>query len=154
MPSAASIDRFLDGERIAVVGVSRDSTAFANAVYRAMRDHGYAMFPVNPHAPSIEGDACSHSVAELPVDVDGVIVMVPASESAAVVEACADRGIARVWLHRGAGPGSVSDDAVRVARERGIDIVDGACPLMFLDHAGWVHRVHRFISGRRIAVSS
>ena len=153
MPSKASIDRFLDGERLALVGASRNPKAFANSVYRTLRDHGYAMVPVNPHADVIEGDACCNSIAELP-DVDGVIVMVPASESAGVVEACADRGVERVWLHRGGGPGAVSDDAVRIARERGLDVVDGACPLMFLDHAGWIHRVHRFVSGRRIAVAS
>lgn len=149
MPTRASIDAFLAGHRIAVVGVSRDPKHFANAVYRELRDHGYEVIGVNPHADTVEGDACVRSVAELP-DVDGVLVMVPAPAAAEVVEACADRGLPRVWLHKGGGPGAVSEDAVRVARERGLEVVDGACPLMFLEPTGWIHRLHRAISGRRV----
>lgn len=151
MPAKASIAEFLNGKRIALVGVSRDAKAFGNAVYRELRGHGYEMVPVHPHATEIEGDACVASVADLPDGVDGVLVMVPAAAAAEVVAAVADRGIPRVWLHKGAGPGSVSDDAVRIARERGLDVVDGACPLMFVEPTGFVHRVHRFFVGRRIA---
>ena len=151
MPTKASIAEFLNGKRIAVIGVSRDPNSFPNAVYREMRDRGHEMIPVNPHADELEGDHCHRSIADLPDGVDGVLVMVPAEASAEVVAAVADRGIGRVWLHKGAGPGSVSDDAVRVTRERGLDVVDGACPLMFLEPTGFVHRVHRLFAGRRIA---
>jgi predicted CoA-binding protein len=149
MPSQASIDRFLSGERLAFIGVSRDPKAFANSVYRAFRERGYTVFPVHPRVDEVEGDGCVRSIADLP-DVDGAIVMVPAAAAATVVGECADRGIAIVWLHRGVGPGSVTPEAVEVARSRGLDVVDGACPLMFLPSAGWIHRLHRAISGRRI----
>lgn len=150
MPSRASIDRFLEGERLAFVGVSRNPKEFANAVYREFRDRGYQVFPVNPNTDELEGVRCYRTIAELP-DVDGVVVMVPAAGAADVVRQCADRGIDRVWLHRGAGQGSVTDDAVETARVAGIDVVDGACPLMFLRDTGWFHRLHRRLAGRRIA---
>lgn len=150
MPSRTSIDRFLDGERIALIGVSRNPKAFSNAVYRTLRAQGYVLFPVNPHTDEVEGDVCHRSIADLP-DVDGALVMVPAVEASGVVGECADRGIPRVWLHRGAGPGSVTPEAVQVAHERGLDVVDGACPLMFLESAGWVHRLHRAFAARKIA---
>lgn len=153
MPTQQSIDRFLEGERLAIIGVSRDPKAFANGVYRTLREQGYAVVPVNPNADEVEGDRCYRSVADLP-EVDGAIVMVPAAQAEAVVVACADRGIGRVWLHKGAGPGSATPEAVRVARERGLDVVDGACPLMFLSGTGFVHRLHRFIAGRRIATGT
>jgi len=150
MPSKASIDRFLQSERVAFVGVSRNPKEFANAVYREFRDRGYEVIPVNPNADEVEGVRCYRTVAELP-DVDGVVVMVPADRAAEVVEQCAARGIERVWLHRGVGRGSVSDEAVEAARTAGIDVVDGACPLMFLPDTGWFHRLHRRMVGRRIA---
>ena len=150
MPSKASIDRFLQCERLAFVGVSRNPKEFANSVFREFRDRGYEVFPVNPNAEEVEGVRCYPTIAELP-DVDGALVMVPAARATEVVEQCAARGIERVWLHRGVGQGSVSDQAVEAARAAGIDVVDGACPLMFLTNTGWVHRLHRRIARRRIA---
>jgi uncharacterized protein len=75
--------------------------------------------------------------------------MVSGARSAEVVRACIDKGIPRVWLHRGAGPSSVSDEAVALCREHGVAVVDGACPLMFAEPVGWIHRAHRL--GRRLA---
>lgn len=150
MPSRASIDRFLASERLAFVGASRNPKEFSTAVYREFRARGYELYPVHPHADEIEGDRCYRAIADLP-DVDGAVIMVRADASAAVVEACAERGIARVWLHRGAGQGAVSDEAVAAARRAGIDVVDGACPLMFLEDTGWFHRLHGRLVGHRFA---
>jgi predicted CoA-binding protein len=86
----------------------------------------------------------SHDLASVPGNVDGVVVMVGPARSAEVVRACAARGVERVWLFRGlGGPGAVSDDAVRLCSDHRIDVVIGACPLMFLEPVGWVHRLHR-----------
>jgi len=148
MVSSAVIDDFLAQRRLAFVGVSHDPKEFSVAVYRELKRHGYELSPVNPHAGSIDGDQCVSSVAALPDGIDGVIVMVPADASAAVVQECIDRGIPRVWLHRGAGPSSVSDDAVALCRDHGVEVVDGACPMMFMDDATWFHRIHRW--GREV----
>lgn len=152
MPTRAVIDEFLACDRMAIVGVSRDDRAFANAVYRHLRDGGRTMIPVHPTAEAIAGDDCARSVAELPDDVEGVVIMVRADAAVDVVQECIDRGVPRVWLHRGSGPGAVSAEAVRRCREAGVQVVDGACPLMFAEPVGWIHRLHRAISGRRVAV--
>ena len=80
----------------------------------------------------------------LPAGLDGAVVMVPAEASAAVVEECIEAGIPRVWLHQGAGPSSATPEAVALCREHGIEVVDGACPMMFFADATWFHRVHRW----------
>jgi predicted CoA-binding protein len=69
--------------------------------------------------------------------------MVSSDHAAEVVQACIDRGIPRVWLHKGLGPSSVSDEAVGLCKEHGIEVVDGACPMMFAEPVGWFHRMHR-----------
>jgi hypothetical protein len=38
----------------------------------------------------------------------------------------------------------VSPEAVAEAGARGIELVDGACPFMFLPRASFFHRVHGF----------
>ena len=143
MPSRADIDDFLDQHTIAFVGVSRDPKQFANSVYRAMRDHGYHVVPVNPNAEEIEGDHAYPTVEAIPEAVDGALVMVPAGASAGVVRSCDRAGVRRVWLHKGAGPSSVSDEAVAYCRDHGLAVVDGACPMMWMEPAGGVHRLHR-----------
>ena len=53
-----------------------------------------------------------------------------------------------MWLFKGiGGPGALSDEVVRLCEDNGIDVVAGACPLMFLEPVGWFHRLHR--SARR-----
>lgn len=148
MPSRAVIDDFLEQRRIAVVGVSRTAGDFTTMVYRAFKEAGYEVTAVNAAAgegDTVDGDPIVRRLGMLATPVDAVLVMVPAHAAADVVQEALDRGVMRVWLHRGSGAGSVSDDAVAVARRAGAQLVDGACPLMFLGHPGLVHRVHRFL---------
>lgn len=143
MPSRAAIDDFLSHDPIAFVGVSRDERSFANAVYRELRTHGHALVPVHPCLADVHGDPCVPDVAGLPAGIGGAIVMVGAARSADVVRACLARGIPRIWLHRGVGPSSVSAEALALCHAAGVVVVDGACPLMYDEPAGLVHRIHR-----------
>ena len=143
MADRAIIEEFLAHRRLALVGASRNPKAFSTAVYRELKAKGYDLVPVNPEADEIEGDPCVGQVADLPEDIEGAIVMVPAPRAAEVVQACIDKGIERVWLHKGVGPDSVSDEAVALGRAHGIAMVDGACPLMYAEPVGWFHRLHR-----------
>lgn len=153
MPDRPTIEEFLAQRRLAFVGVSRDSHQFANSVYRRLREGGRTLYPVNALAGGapIEGDASFTSLSEVPDAVDGVVVMVPTSAAAALVRDAVAKGIPRVWLHRGAGRGSVSEEAVRLCRESGVAVVDGACPLMFEEPVRGVHWLHRAVRGKRFA---
>lgn len=131
---------FLTHQRIAVAGVSRDAQQPANLIYRRLRDAGHEVFAVNPGADEVEGDPCFHAVAELPAGIDGMVVVTPAAESASVVRACAVAGIPRVWLHRGLGPGSLTDEAVTAGEEAGLAVIPGGCPNMFGDTSDPAHR--------------
>lgn len=149
----SAVERFLAVDPIAVVGVHRDTRQFANSVFRRLRETGHRVIPVHPEVAEIEGDPCVASVSELPDGVDAVLVMVAADRSAAVVQDCVDRGIGHLWLHRGAGAGAVSTEAVRIARDAGVVLVDGACPMMFLEPVRGIHRLHRFLSRRRLVTT-
>ena len=135
---------FLTAGRIAVVGASDDPRKFGNTVYRALRDHGIEAVAVNPRAVAVAGDPCFPDLASVPGTVDGVIVMVGGARVADVVRACIEHGVRRVWLFKGlGGPGAVTDEAVELCHDHGIDVVAGACPLMFLEPVGWFHGFHR-----------
>lgn len=133
-------DEFLAQRRIAVAGVSRDTKQPANLIYRRLRENGYDVFAVNPSADTVEGDPCFPSVASIPPPLDGVVVVTPPDQSEHVVEDCAAAHVPRVWLHRGLGPGSLTDEAVACGREHGMSVIPGGCPNMFGRTADTGHR--------------
>lgn len=139
------VQKFLDGHRFAVVGASDDEKNFGGTIYRELKGHGYEPVAVNRSVSLVDGDACFPSLEEVPGTLDGVIVMVGREASVGVVRDCARLGIDRVWLFKGAGPGAVSDEAIKICTENGIDVIPGACPLMFLEPVAWFHRGHRGI---------
>jgi hypothetical protein len=151
MPSKVAIQGFLDQKHLAFVGVSRKSKAFPNAVYRHMRDAGYELVPVNPQAETIEGDRCYATVGDVPDPVDGVVVMVNREAAVGVVRECIDRGVKRIWLHRGLGsPGAMSDEALRLCQENDVEVVAGACPLMFVGPTRHIHWLHKQLARRTL----
>lgn len=124
-------EEFLAQPRIAVAGVSRDTKQPANLIYRRLRDTGHEVFAVNPKAEDVEGDHCFKSISAIPGGVDGVVIATPASAALDVATDCAAVGVPRVWLHRGVGSGSSSEEAVTYCHEHGITTIPGGCPCMF-----------------------
>ena len=146
MIDPADVQSFLAGKRIAVVGASDSPKSFARTIYRKLRHHGYDPVAVNPNAPSVDGDICYPDLRSVPGELDGVLVMVNRDRTESVVDACIDRGVPRVWLFKGIGGASaVGERAVELCRQHGIRVIAGACPMMFLEPVGGVHRLHRTI---------
>lgn len=144
MIDTATATAFLAQRRIAVVGASDDKASFGGTIYRALRDHGYDVVAVNPNAEAVADDPCYPDLAAVPTPVDGAIVMVSQANAPGVVQDCVEQRVPRVWLFKGlGGPGALSDQAVKLCEDNGIDVVAGACPLMFLEPVGVPHRVHR-----------
>ena len=125
-------EAFLANKRIAVTGVSRTPKSHgSNTVYQRLRQRGYQVFPVNPNASQVEGDACYPDLHSIPGGVDAVVIGTRPARAEAVMAECADLGIKHVWMHRGPGAGSVSAAATELGRAHGITVIDGGCPCMF-----------------------
>jgi len=140
---------FLAQRRIAVTGVSRHAEDHgSNVVYGRLRDRGYEVFAVNPHADEVEGDPCYHTLHEIPGGVDAVVIATRPDRAEATVRECEELGIGRVWMHRSFGGGSVCDAATVYGRDHGMTVIDGGCPLMFDPTADTGHKIMRFILTR------
>jgi uncharacterized protein len=125
---------FLAQKRIAVAGVSRTQQDAANLIYKTLRGKGYKVFPVNPHANTIEGDPCYPNLQSIPGEVDGVIIVTQPDLTDQIVRDAVEAGIPRVWMHNNTFmPGSSSEYAIRYGRENGLTVISGGCPMMFLD---------------------
>ncbi len=140
-----AVDDFLSRKRIAVVGVSRDHAQAANLVYRNLRKANYDVFAVNPNAEEVEGDACYADLKSVPGGVEAAMIVTTPQVADDVVHECADLGIDRVWMHRSFGKGSVSPAAEAFCRERGIAVIAGGCPNMFLPGTDFGHKCMKWM---------
>jgi predicted CoA-binding protein len=137
-------EEFLTNRRVAVTGVSRTPNSHgANVVYQRLRDRGYSVFAVNPHADEVEGDRAYHELADIPGGVEAVVIGTHPDRAAQTMRECAELGIKHVWMHRGPGGGSVSQDATDYGRDHGIAVIDGGCPCMFGPTADVGHKIMR-----------
>ena len=141
-------NNFLSQKTLAVVGVSRESGATANMIYRTLRDKGYQVFPVNPKADIIEGDQCYPDLKSIPANLEGVFLMTRPEISLHVVQECVELGVPRVWMHENSLAGvtnsSVSQEAVKVCEANNVEVIAGGCPMMFLEFG---HKCMRWILG-------
>lgn len=154
MIDPAQARSFLAAGRIAVVGASDDERNFGRTVCEALRERDREVVAVHPSAAGSAGAPAYPSLDMVPEPIDTAIVMVPADKAVEVVTECVALGVPRVWLFKGVGRGSVSEEAVRVARDAGCQVIVGACPLMFLDPVRGVHRFHLALRRVRGAVGA
>jgi predicted CoA-binding protein len=142
-----AIEDFLGCRRIAFAGVSRKPGDFSRGLFRALLRHGYELIPVHPLAREVDGIPCAPRVGEIQPAPEAALLMCWRYRTDQLVRECAAAGIPRIWLYRGAGKGAVTDSAVAFCRERGIQVVAGECPYMFLPGAGLPHRIHGWFRG-------
>src|SRR4029079_11597313 len=113
--------------------------------YQRLRERGYDVFPVNPNATEVEGDACFPDVRSIPGGVEAVVIGTRPELAETTMRECAELGIKRVWMHRGPGAGSVSVGATDYGRSHGIEVIDGGCPCMFGSTADGGHKAMRAV---------
>lgn len=138
----ALVAEFLKAKTIAVIGISRDKQAPANAIYRKFAEKGYRVVGVTPKADHLDDIPCVKHINDVDEPVDAAMICTPASATGAVLEACHQKGIALVWIHSAMGPGSFDAAAVAHARKLGMKVIPGGCPMMELD-ADIFHKVAR-----------
>jgi uncharacterized protein len=137
---------FLANKRVAVTGVSRTpKTHGSNNVYRRLRERGYDVFAVNPNTQEVEGDKSYPDLKSIPGGVVAVVIGTRPQIAEDTMRECAELGIKHVWMHRGPGAGSVSEDATRYGRRHAITVIDGGCPLMFAPTSDFGHRLMRVL---------
>ena len=135
------INDFLKQKKIAVAGVSRSGKKFGNTVFNELKDKGYQAFAINPNSSAINGEPCYNSIADLPVAVDGMVMVVPPAHTIELAGQALKAGIKRIWLQ----PGSESQQVVDFCRQNGILCVSDECILMHLEPAKFIHRLHRWL---------
>lgn len=126
------IREFLEQKTFVVFGYSSKANQPANAIYKRLKNEGYKVFAVNPKAHLIQDLQCYPSLKEINENVDVAVLCTPKQATESAIVECSENGVRRVWIHEGIIPGSYDLKAHRKARELGIDIIPGGCPIMYL----------------------
>jgi len=118
-----------------MIGISRDPKDFSVSLFQELTRRGYDVVPVNPNSSFLQGRPCFARVQDIQPPVDAALLMTGGGAGFFGTLLCAGGG----------GPPAVSFEAVRYCQERGIQVIPGQCPFMFLPGTGGVHRFHGFI---------
>lgn len=111
-----TLDALFRPRAVAIVGASGDANKVGGRPLAFLLKAGFrgAIYPVNPGAAQVQGVPAFVSLDAVPGPVDQVIVALPASQVAAVVEQCIARGVQALQLFT-AGTGL---DPATLARAR------------------------------------
>ena len=139
------ITDFLAHNRMAMAGISRDPANLSVKLFQELTRRGYDVAPVNPNLGEVEGRRCFSRVQDIEPPVEAVLLMTSPEVTETVVRDCAEAGVRTVWMYRAGGKGSVSQKALEFCQERGIRVIPGECPFMFLPGSAGVHRFHGFV---------
>ncbi len=107
---------------IAVVGCSRDPNKDAHKVPQYLKEHGYDIIPVNPHADQIFGERARHSITEVG-DADLVSVFRPSKDCLEVVKEALSIHPQVIWMQ----VGIENKEAAKLAEEKGITVIMDRC---------------------------
>jgi len=125
----------------AVVG-NTDFRPFPKLTYRNLRQLGKKVFPVEMGGSRfVEGDEAFSCVADLPQQVDGVVLELPRHKVMEVVEQVVEAGIGHLWLHMGCD----SLEVLNRCKEKGINVRHGTCAVMYTQQGFSYHSIHRFL---------
>lgn len=112
----------------AVVGATDNKDKFGYKIFKALKEAGYNVYPVNPGVSEILGCKCYPALKDLPVVPEVVNVVVPPKVGEQIMNNCAELGIKNVWLQ----PGSNAASVIEVAKSAGLNVVDQNCVLIEL----------------------
>jgi predicted CoA-binding protein len=144
MTTRKQIADFLSRKRLAVIGVSRNPKDFTRSLFRELVKREFDVVPVNPAVTEVDGLRCYPHVQDINPPVEGALLLTKPAITEQVVRECDAAGVRSVWMYRAAGAGAVSPGALTFCEARGISVVAGECPFMFLPDTQWPHRVHGF----------
>lgn len=139
------VQDFLGHKRFAMAGLSRNPKSFSAVLFKELCDRGYDVAPVNPNADEIGGRKCFARIQDIQPSVDAALLMTSPEATDSVVHDCAEAGVKSIWMYRATGRGAVSEHAVAFCQARGMQLIAGECPLMFLPDSGVIHHLHGFV---------
>jgi len=113
----------LTANTVASVGLSSNDEKESYWIVAFLMEQGYTFYPVNPTADEILGRKAYASLSDIPDKIDVVQVFRRPEDVPPVVEEAIKIGAKVVWMQEGI----VNEEAAKMAREAGLQVVMDAC---------------------------
>ncbi len=125
----ATVDRMLDGQTWAVVGLSGDPARTAYTIADLLQERGKRIVPIHPKfaepdAPDVLGEQGYASLADVPFEIDVVDVFRRSEAAGDVADQAVEVGAKGVWFQLGV----IDADAFARTLDAGVPIVMDTCP--------------------------
>jgi predicted CoA-binding protein len=114
-------------QRVVVLGASPKPNRYSYKAVQMLEEYGHEPIPVNPTYQEVLGSKCYPRLGDVPAPVDTITVYLGKHRSDPLIEQITSARPQRIILN----PGAENDDLKHVARERGIEVVEG-CTLVML----------------------
>lgn len=128
---------FLDDKSPVIVGVSNNKAQWGNELFRTFINAGYNPKPVGNNVEEVEGVSCYSSIDEINEDSNNLLLAVSKSNAEEILDSLKPFQYKMVWFANG----SKSKRGLELAEAKGMKVIYGYCPLMFLNGRG-IHKFH------------
>lgn len=119
------IRNILSLKKVAVIGMSKNSSKAAHYVPKYLADNGYDITPVNPTTDEILGKKSYDKVSEINEEIEIVDVFRPSDQVLPFIQEAIKKKPKVIWLQEGIH----NAEAEELARKEGIDVVFNRCML-------------------------
>ncbi len=119
------IREILSLNKVAVIGMSKNSSKAAHYVPKYLSDNGYDIIPINPSAEQILEKKCYSSISEIAEEIDIVDIFRPSDDVLPFVQEAIKKKPKVIWLQEGIHNLEAED----LARKEGIKVIFNRCML-------------------------
>ena len=123
--SDEQIREILSLNKVAVIGMSKNSSKAAHYVPKYLSDNGYDITPINPTTDEILGKKCYSSISEVDDEIDIIDVFRPSDQVLPIIEEAIKKKPKVIWLQEGIHNSEAED----LAKKAGIKVVFNRCML-------------------------
>ncbi len=112
-------------KKVAVIGMSKNSSKAAHYVPKYLSDNGYDVIPVNPTTEEILGKKCYDSVSKVDEEIEIVDIFRPSDQVLPFVQEAIKKKPKVIWLQEGIH----NTEAEELAKKHGIKVIFNRCML-------------------------
>jgi predicted CoA-binding protein len=123
--SDQQIREILSLTKVAVVGMSKNSSKAAHYVPEYLFDNGYDITPVNPTTDEILGKKCYSSISEVDEEIDIIDIFRPSDQVLPIIQEAIKKKPKVIWLQEGIH----NPEAEELATQAGIKVIFNRCML-------------------------